>query len=83
MASMLRLVCMCPCCHAQGSDQHRGWFQSSLLTAAAARGSAPYKRVLTHGFCLDEKVGGFLLTGTCSNPFFRGDEHLPEHATGI
>ena len=41
----------------QGSDQHRGWFQSSLLTAAAARGSAPYKQVLTHGFALDEKVG--------------------------
>lgn len=40
----------------QGSDQHRGWFQSSLLTAAAARGSAPYKQVLTHGFALDEKV---------------------------
>lgn len=40
----------------QGSDQHRGWFQSSLLTAAAARGSAPYKAVLTHGFTLDEKV---------------------------
>ena len=41
----------------QGSDQHRGWFQSSLLTAAAVRGSAPYKQVLTHGFALDEKVG--------------------------
>ena len=40
----------------QGSDQHRGWFQSSLLTAAAARGVAPYKQVLTHGFALDEKV---------------------------
>ena len=41
----------------QGSDQHRGWFQSSLLTASAVRGSAPYKQVLTHGFALDEKVG--------------------------
>ena len=40
----------------QGSDQHRGWFQSSLLTAAAVRGMAPYKQVLTHGFALDEKV---------------------------
>ena len=39
----------------EGSDQHRGWFQSSLLTAAAARGgAAPYKTVLTHGFALDE-----------------------------
>ncbi|KFM24269.1 Isoleucine-tRNA ligase [Auxenochlorella protothecoides] len=38
----------------EGSDQHRGWFQSSLLTAVAARGTAPYRRVLTHGFLLDE-----------------------------
>jgi tRNA synthetases class I (I, L, M and V) len=33
----------------EGSDQHRGWFQSSLLTSVAARGHAPYKAVLTHG----------------------------------
>jgi isoleucyl-tRNA synthetase len=39
----------------EGSDQHRGWFQSSLLTAVAAAGVAPYKTVLTHGFVLDEK----------------------------
>lgn len=37
----------------EGSDQHRGWFQSSLLTAVAARGHAPYRTVLTHGFTLD------------------------------
>lgn len=37
----------------EGSDQHRGWFQSSLLTAVGARGTAPYKAVLTHGFVLD------------------------------
>ncbi len=37
----------------EGSDQHRGWFQSSLWTAVAARASAPYKSVLTHGFVLD------------------------------
>jgi len=37
----------------EGSDQHRGWFQSSLLTAIAAHGTAPYKAVLTHGFALD------------------------------
>ena len=37
----------------EGSDQHRGWFQSSLLTAVAARGKAPYKIVLTHGFTVD------------------------------
>jgi hypothetical protein len=39
----------------QGSDQHRGWFQSSLLTSVAASGHAPYKQVLTHGFVLDDK----------------------------
>jgi isoleucyl-tRNA synthetase len=37
----------------EGSDQHRGWFQSSLLTCAALTGRAPYKRVVTHGFVLD------------------------------
>ncbi|MEB3265336.1 MAG: isoleucine--tRNA ligase, partial [Cyanobacteriota bacterium] len=39
----------------EGSDQHRGWFQSSLLTSVAVHGHAPYRRVLTHGFTLDEK----------------------------
>ncbi|EEV8377837.1 class I tRNA ligase family protein, partial [Escherichia coli] len=39
----------------EGSDQHRGWFQSSLLTSLALNGSAPYKQVLTHGFVVDEK----------------------------
>jgi isoleucyl-tRNA synthetase len=39
----------------EGSDQHRGWFQSSLLTSVAVNGHAPYQRVLTHGFTLDEK----------------------------
>ncbi len=38
----------------EGSDQHRGWFQSSLLTSVAANGCAPYKTVLTHGFTVDE-----------------------------
>lgn len=37
----------------EGSDQHRGWFQSSLKTAIAIKGSAPYKAVLTHGFTVD------------------------------
>lgn len=39
----------------EGSDQHRGWFQSSLLTSVATTGSAPYKSVLTHGFVLDSE----------------------------
>jgi isoleucyl-tRNA synthetase len=37
----------------EGSDQHRGWFQSSLLESCGTRGVAPYKAVLTHGFALD------------------------------
>jgi isoleucyl-tRNA synthetase len=38
----------------EGSDQHRGWFQSSLLTSVAMHGRAPYRGVLTHGFTVDE-----------------------------
>jgi isoleucyl-tRNA synthetase len=37
----------------EGSDQHRGWFQSSLLSSVAINGKAPYKQVLTHGFTVD------------------------------
>jgi isoleucyl-tRNA synthetase len=37
----------------EGSDQHRGWFQSSLLTSVAMHGDAPYQQVLTHGFVVD------------------------------
>lgn len=44
-----------PCeLYLEGSDQHRGWFQSSLLTSVAVSGRAPYKTVLTHGFVVDE-----------------------------
>lgn len=39
----------------EGSDQHRGWFQSSLLTSVAMHERAPYKAVLTHGFTVDEQ----------------------------
>lgn len=39
----------------EGSDQHRGWFNSSLCTAIATNGTAPYKAVLTHGFFVDEQ----------------------------
>jgi len=38
----------------EGSDQHRGWFQSSLLTSCAINGKAPYRQVLTHGFTVDQ-----------------------------
>ncbi|MGO9598507.1 MAG: isoleucine--tRNA ligase [Isosphaeraceae bacterium] len=39
----------------EGSDQHRGWFQSSILTAVGTKGTAPFETVLTHGFVVDEK----------------------------
>jgi len=39
----------------EGSDQHRGWFQSSLMTSVAMHGHAPYRQVLTHGFTVDAK----------------------------
>lgn len=39
----------------EGSDQHRGWFHTSLLESVATRGKAPYKRVLTHGFVVDSE----------------------------
>ena len=40
----------------EGSDQHRGWFHSSLLESCGTRGRAPYDTILTHGFILDEKA---------------------------
>ncbi len=39
----------------EGSDQYRGWFQSSILTSIATKGKAPYKEVLTHGYTVDEQ----------------------------
>ena len=44
-----------PILYLEGSDQHRGWFQSSLLTSVAMHGTAPYRQVLTHGFTVDAK----------------------------
>ena len=41
--------------YVEGSDQHRGWFQHSLLTSVALGGQAPYRAVLTHGFAVDEQ----------------------------
>ena len=39
----------------EGSDQHRGWFQSSLLLSSAINNKSPYKKLLTHGFTVDAK----------------------------
>jgi isoleucyl-tRNA synthetase len=49
----------------EGSDQHRGWFQSSLLEGCATTGRPPYKAVLTHGFVLDEK--GYKMSKSIGN----------------
>ena len=49
----------------EGSDQHRGWFHSSLLESVGTRGKAPYKNVLTHGFVLDEK--GYKMSKSLGN----------------
>ncbi len=49
----------------EGSDQHRGWFQASLLEACGTRDKAPYKQVLTHGFVLDEK--GYKMSKSMGN----------------
>ncbi|KAL0414731.1 UNVERIFIED_CONTAM: Isoleucine--tRNA ligase, chloroplastic/mitochondrial [Sesamum radiatum] len=49
----------------EGTDQHRGWFQSSLLTSIATNGKAPYRGVVTHGFVLDEK--GFKMSKSQGN----------------
>ncbi len=49
----------------EGSDQHRGWFQASLLESCGTRGKAPYKSVLTHGFTLDER--GYKMSKSVGN----------------
>lgn len=49
----------------EGSDQHRGWFQSSMLTACATMGRAPYDGLLTHGFVVDEK--GYKMSKSLGN----------------
>ncbi|MGE3769690.1 MAG: isoleucine--tRNA ligase [Bdellovibrionales bacterium] len=49
----------------EGSDQHRGWFHSSLLESCGTRGRAPFKAVLTHGFALDEK--GYKMSKSLGN----------------
>ncbi|MEM9421581.1 MAG: isoleucine--tRNA ligase [Pseudomonadota bacterium] len=57
----------------EGSDQHRGWFQSSLLEGCGTRGRAPYDAVLTHGFVLDAK--GYKMSKSLGNTI------LPEELT--
>jgi isoleucyl-tRNA synthetase len=58
----------------EGSDQHRGWFMSSLMTSVATKGHAPYKQVLTHGFTVDGE--GKKMSKSLGNTI------APQHVTG-
>jgi isoleucyl-tRNA synthetase len=64
----------------EGSDQHRGWFQSSLLEAVGTRGTAPYKAVLTHGFVMDDK--GRKMSKSLGN-VIGPQEIIKQHGTDI
>lgn len=64
----------------EGSDQHRGWFHSSLLECCGTKGHAPYKNVLTHGFVLDEK--GYKMSKSLGNVVDPQDL-LKEHGADI
>jgi isoleucyl-tRNA synthetase len=63
----------------EGSDQHRGWFHTSLLTSVAAQGDAPYRAVLTHGFIVDEKGHKYAKSSPNFEPLSRMlDQHGSE-----
>lgn len=64
----------------EGSDQHRGWFQSSLLTSVAVQGIAPYKEVLTHGFVFGED--GRKMSKSLGN-YIRPDEIIKNYGADI
>ena len=64
----------------EGSDQHRGWFQSSLLTSVATQGKAPYKQVLTHGFVFGED--GRKMSKSLGN-YIRPDDIIKNYGADI
>lgn len=64
----------------EGSDQHRGWFQSSLLTSVATKGRAPYKQVLTHGFVFGED--GRKMSKSLGN-YIRPDDIIKNYGADI
>ena len=64
----------------EGSDQHRGWFQSSLLTSVATEGKAPYKQVLTHGFVFGED--GRKMSKSLGN-YIRPDDIIKNYGADI
>jgi isoleucyl-tRNA synthetase len=66
----------------EGSDQHRGWFQSSLWTAIAVKGTAPYRSVLTHGFVVNEKRQKISKSDTGGKPQ-TADDYVKKYGADI
>jgi len=66
----------------EGSDQHRGWFQSSLWTSVVAFGQAPYKAVLTHGFIVDEDRRKISKSSTYEKPQ-TSDAYIAQHGADV
>ena len=66
----------------EGSDQHRGWFQSSLWTSVIAFGAAPYKAVLTHGFIVDHERNKISKSSTYEKPQ-TSDAYIGEYGADV
>jgi isoleucyl-tRNA synthetase len=66
----------------EGSDQHRGWFQSSLWTSVIAFGHAPYKAVLTHGFIVDEERKKISKSSTYEKPQ-TSDSYIADYGADV
>jgi len=66
----------------EGSDQHRGWFQSSLWTSVIAFGAAPYKAVLTHGFIVDKDRQKISKSSTYQKPQ-TADAYIAQHGADV
>jgi isoleucyl-tRNA synthetase len=66
----------------EGSDQHRGWFQSSLWTSVIAFGEAPYKAVLTHGFIVDKDRQKISKSSTYQKPQ-TADAYVSQHGADV
>jgi isoleucyl-tRNA synthetase len=68
--------------YSEGSDQHRGWFQSSLWTSVIAFGAAPYRRVLTHGFIIDQERNKISKSSTYEKPQ-TSDVYVAEYGADV
>ena len=66
----------------EGSDQHRGWFQSSLWCSVIASGGAPYKAVLTHGFIVDKNRQKISKSSTYQKPQ-TADAYIAQHGADV